>query len=237
MAGTGRGGAAVTAGAPDLALVNLSVDRGQAASVPREPCHRIALVAQVIELEDYCVALATVDARASCEHRADVREVTGDRTGRIRATRVVGIDASPARSLPRTSAMAVGAHDLAPSDLGVDGLERRTVGDQRADVCGLVSHVVELQHDRVALAAIDARVRAEVLQDVRLERTGAGALRGFGLIAMEVAARAEIGGEARPAVPLVAVAEPVEQLQGEIVAAAAAPTEPTRTPDEERADG
>ena len=52
MARTGRRGAPVAGGAPDLALVDLGIDRGQAASVPREPCHRVTLVAQVIELEN-----------------------------------------------------------------------------------------------------------------------------------------------------------------------------------------
>ena len=67
--------------------------------------------------------------------------------------------------------MAVGADHLALCDL-VEDAPPAPVGERGGDVEGLVSEVVELEDDRVGLAAVDAGVGAEVLDEIRraLER-------------------------------------------------------------------
>jgi len=58
--------------------------------------------------------------------------------------------------------MAVGADDLAFRDLLDDGLSA-VIEEVLTDIEGLVADVVELEHDRVRLPALDARMRSEVL--------------------------------------------------------------------------
>src|SRR3546814_12943117 len=61
-----------------------------------------------------------------------------------------------------TSPMAVRADHLALLDL-VDEAPQLVAVDHRAHVADLVSEMVELQHHGVSLAAVDARVGAEVV--------------------------------------------------------------------------
>jgi hypothetical protein len=86
--------------------------------------------------------------------------------------------------------------------------------------------VVELEDDRIALAAIDAGALLQVLQDIRLQRSHPSLLRCPRLIAVEVAARAEVLGKAGSAPPLQPVAEAVEGLQGQFDATSAAAAHP-----------
>jgi len=127
--------------------------------------------------------------------------------------------------------MTAGADHLTAGDLSVDDFERDAVRDQGGEARRLLADVVELQHDGIALAAVDARVCGEILEHVGASCTDSGVLRGLGLVAVHVSARAEVRGEARPAPPLVPVAEPVERFERQLEAAAAATPQPTRSPD------
>ena len=63
--------------------------------------------------------------------------------------------------------MAVGAHDLALVDLREDHRPRRCPGDEVGDVVDLVAKVVELEHDGIALSAVDARMLSEIFEDAK----------------------------------------------------------------------
>jgi hypothetical protein len=117
--------------------------------------------------------------------------------------------------------VAVGADDLASSHLGIDGLERRTIGYQRGDRCGLLADVIELQHDRIGLAAIDARMLSEVVKDIRAQASDPVLLGCLRLTPMKVPSRAKVLREAWPAVPLPPIAEAVEALERQLVPAPA----------------
>src|SRR5437763_864432 len=69
--------------------------------------------------------------------------------------------------------MTVGADDVALLDLGADRGPRPS--EHVADVGHLVTQVVELEHDRVCLAAVDAAMASQVLQDERLVALASGA--------------------------------------------------------------
>ena len=58
--------------------------------------------------------------------------------------------------------MAVRAADDTLGDLGLDARPTRAVGDHRRDVERFVAKVIELEHEDVRFAAIDARVRRQV---------------------------------------------------------------------------
>jgi hypothetical protein len=60
--------------------------------------------------------------------------------------------------------MAVRAHDVAFGDLALDGLPTPSP-DKLRDVLDLVSLMIELEHERVAFAAVDARMGEQVRQE------------------------------------------------------------------------
>ena len=151
--------------AANLALRDLGIDRSQATTEPREPGDLRSLCPNVIEVQDDRIALAAIHAAAPPEDRLEVSEVASDRRVDVGAPRRLDrVAPPPPRASGRASAVAVDADHLAPGDLLIDRNERGAGGDQRGDTRGLLRDVVELQHDRVALAAIDARVSAEVLR-------------------------------------------------------------------------
>ena len=63
--------------------------------------------------------------------------------------------------------MAVGASNLAFVDLGDDHASRPTSLDELRDVVQLVAQVIELEDMRIGLAAVDARMRCQVLPQKR----------------------------------------------------------------------
>jgi hypothetical protein len=54
--------------------------------------------------------------------------------------------------------VTVGAHHLTASDLGLDGLARGSLREQHGDARGLLADVVELEDQRIGVAAVDAWV-------------------------------------------------------------------------------
>ena len=65
--------------------------------------------------------------------------------------------------------MAVRTHNLALGDLGNDYLPRISVR-QLSDIASLVTHVIELQHDGIGLAAVGAGMIEEMAEDANLVR-------------------------------------------------------------------
>jgi hypothetical protein len=223
MVGAHRGHPPMTVRTADLALTDLLVDRGEAAPVPGKLCHRCALGSDVVELEDDGVSLSAIYARVSTQDIEDVREVPCDVPIRVRARRNVRCRSAPPPAADGgPTAMAVGADDLTPGDLGFDGLHRHGVGNQFGDARRLVADVVELEDDRIRLAAIDARVVTEVVEHLCAQGSLSRQLGGVRLSSVRVASLAEVGGEAGPTPPLQSVAVSVEAFDGEVVPAPAA---------------
>jgi hypothetical protein len=92
--------------------------------------------------------------------------------------------------------VTVGAHHLAASDLGFDGLARGGLRKQHGDARGLLADVVELEDQRIGLAAVHAGVVMQMLEDLRSQGLLARLLGGVRLASMRVAAVAEVGREA-----------------------------------------
>jgi hypothetical protein len=116
--------------------------------------------------------------------------------------------------------MAVGAHHFALRDLVGDRLPA-AIAQARADIEELVAEVIELEHYRVGLAAVDTRMRDEVFDQVRVAFLCEAALaagRGFDVIgAVGDVMLVVIFGSARTAivVPLSSfLAPPAEFLDG-----------------------
>ena len=223
MIGAHRGDPPMTVRTADLALTDLSVDRGETAPVPAELCHRCALGPDVVELEDNGVSLSAIYARVPAQDIKDVREVPGDVRIRVWACRNVRRrGAPPPAAGGGPTAMAVCADDLTSGDLGVDGRHRRCAGDQLRDARGLLAEMIELEDDRIGLAAIDARVMTKMVEHPCAQGSLSSQLGGVRLSTVCVASLAEVRGEARSAPPLQPVAVTVEAFDGELVAATTA---------------
>src|SRR3954453_6023807 len=82
--------------------------------------------------------------------------------------------------------------------------------------------MIELQNDRIGLAAIDARMATDVVEHPCPQGSRPGQLGRVRLSPVRVASLAKVGGEAGPAPPLKAVAVTVEAFDGKVVPAAAA---------------
>src|SRR5918992_2382532 len=127
--------------------------------------------------------------------------------------------------------MAVGADNLALCDLVEDALPA-PVRERPGDVEGLVSEVVELEDDRVGLAAVGAGVGAEVLDEIRraLERKlllpAAGLLHGAQFIRQVVLAFVGRSTLAAHVVALTATLPPPIELAERLDLAAATASSP-----------
>lgn len=219
MVGAHRRHSSMAVRAADLALADLGVDRGDAASVPRELRHGCALWPDVVELENHRIALPAIGARAPAEHVQYVSHVPRGVRIHVRPSRRARCRiAPPPASTCGPPAVAVRADDLATCDLGVDRRPRRPVGDQLRDAGHLLPDVVELQHDGITLAAVDARRVAKVVEHVLAQGLHPHDLGSVRLLAVQVAPRSEVRGEARSAPPLSTLAKPVEALRRELVA-------------------
>jgi hypothetical protein len=212
--------------APNLTLCDLGVDGCKARAGPSEARDGRALGPDVVELEKKRVRFATVHARVRREDSEDMSEVARDERIRVGTPRRHGdICASPTGSSRRASPVAVGADHLAAGHFRVDCRDRGRGGEQRWDVRRLLRHVVELEHDGIGFAALDARVFTQVIQDMGAEPPLTCTLGGARLAAMHVASGAEVGREAGSAPPLNAIAKAVEALQRKVVTASAATTD------------
>ena len=221
----------VTACAANLAPRDLCVDGRNARTRPSEPGHVLAFGPDVVELEDQWIGLATVRACATGEDRIKVGEVSRDQSGRVGTPGKLRRVRSPPRApSSRASPVAVGADHIAPSHLGVNCRDRGRRADQRGDTRGLLRDMVELQNDGIALTTIDARVLAQEPQHMGAQLLLTSPLGCSRLIAVDVATRTEVRGETRSAPPLQAVAEAVEALQWEVIAASTAVSDSARQP-------
>ena len=222
MVGAHRGDPPMAVRTADFALADLFVDRGETAPVPGKLCHRCAFGPDVVELEDDGVSLSAIYARVSAQDIEEVREVPRYVRVRVWARRNVRLrSAAPPAADGGPTAMAVRANDLTSGDLGVDGPHRRCAGDQLRDARRLLAEVIELEDDRIGLAAIDARVMTEMVEHLGAQGSLSRQLGGVRLSSVCVASVAEVGGEAGPTPPLQPVAVPVEAFDREVVPAPA----------------
>jgi hypothetical protein len=151
----------------------------------------------VIEVEQDRISLPAVDASALPEDRVKVSEVAGYRRVRVGAPRSFGrISAAPARALCGPSSMAVDADDFALLDLAVKDIGCDARCDESRDPGRLLAYVVELEHDGIVLAAVNARMLAQVRDNVGMEDACSRLLRGVRLAAVEIPTRPEVRGEA-----------------------------------------
>ena len=231
MVGAHRGDPPMTVRTADLALADLFVDRGETAPMPGKLCHRCALGPDVVELEDDGVSLSAIHARVAAQDIEYVREVPRDVRIRVRTRRNVRCcGAPPPAADGGPTAMAVRADDLTSGDLGVDGPRRRCAGDQLRDARRLLTEVIELEDDRIGLAAIDARVMTEMVEYLGAQGSLSRQLGGVRLSSVCVASLAEVGCEAGPTPPLQPIAVPVEAFDGEVVSAPATASQPAGFP-------
>jgi hypothetical protein len=132
--------------------------------VTSEGCHVSGLFADVIELEDTDVAFAAVDAsgrREDVDDEADVALMPLASPSALATRRIEPPPPLPSRS---PSPMAARAHNLTPSHLGdEDGLQH-TAPDERRYLRSLRAKMIELEHDGIRFAAVDAGPGAEVLE-------------------------------------------------------------------------
>jgi hypothetical protein len=118
--------------------------------------------------------------------------------------------------------MAVRAPDLAVSDLLRDARPWSAAGHERADEFALLADVVEVEHPDIRLAAVDARVVAQILAEMRLRGGDAPAAGGDDLAQMRRAAAREVVPEALAAPVLETGSGPVEGRDRQITSAATA---------------
>lgn len=90
--------------------------------------------------------------------------------------------------------------------------------------------MIELEDDRIGLAAIDARVMTEMVEYLGAQGSLSRQLGGVRLSSVCVASLAEVGGEAGPTPPLQPIAVPVKAFDGEVVPAVATASQLARFP-------
>jgi hypothetical protein len=181
----------------NLALGNFGVDRRDAAAVPGQGRDLGSLGPDVIEVEHDRIALPAVDAPALPEESVEVSEVAGYRRVRVGAPRSFGrIGAAPARALCGPSSMAVDADDFALLDLAIKDIDCDAGCDESRDPGRLLAYVVELEHDWIVLAAVDARMFEKVRDNVGMEDACSRLLRRIRLAAVEIPTRPEVRAEA-----------------------------------------
>jgi hypothetical protein len=86
----------------------------------------------------------------------------------------------------RPAPVAVRAHDLALLDLGDECRPPNTAAHERCDVGPLGPHVIELEDNRIRLAAVAARMRPQVLEDESLSLANPLRLQGVASLPMVI---------------------------------------------------
>lgn len=167
------------------------------------------LEADVIEVEHGSIRMTAVRARRSSQEVIDVARVTRS---------ALADDGPWAATLDRTSPMATGAHHFAERQLFVQASRARPEVGKLRETHSFSPDMVELEKDGVALAAVKARVRNEIGEQVGLGALAPTDQRGARLGAVQVAARLEV----LPATPSAPVLTASEHRCGEHQPAAAA---------------
>jgi hypothetical protein len=152
----------------------------------------------VIEFQDHHVGLAAADTRSVGKMVQQVTEVAP-------LERPVDRDAFLEVHTPRSSGAPVGAStmtaradDFAARDLGLDPCEGVPLVDEDRDVGGLVSHVIELQDDRIRQSAVHTAGCSQQPQHVA-SRVGPSQLpRRAHLLDVQGSALADVRGPAPP---------------------------------------
>ena len=189
-------------------LLHQAVERGL-------PNHHVGdvrgLCPDVIEVEHDAVRLPTVDAARALQDPRDEGGVASTARAHFLGRRPAG---------GRPPAMAADADHLAERDLFIEPPGGGAVMGELAHVGSFASDVIELENDRVGLTAVDARVRAEIGEEMPLPSCAPTLERGPRLRAMQIAALSEVLPEA-PSAAVLPGAERGRWLRN--VTAAAAP--------------
>jgi hypothetical protein len=126
--------------------------------------------------------------------------------------------------------MAARADDVASRDLLVETVRSNAVVRELRDRGRLVSQMVELQHDRVRLSAVDARVGLEERENVRLGRQAPPFPRSRGLLTVKITALNEVLTATASASVLATIFVAPERDIRQQALAAVAPANDWRTP-------
>lgn len=171
MAAIASGPATVAEDAANVAERDLCVDHGERPARPGESHHARGLQAAVVELQEAPILLTAVNAHRTGAHAVDVGQVACDD----------GIRGAPrGASGGGSRAVTANAHHLAFLDLPIEYFHPDAVMSKRAERLGLAPEMVELQHDGVGFAAIDAGMVCQIGEQVRLGPLPTGAKRGAG---------------------------------------------------------
>jgi hypothetical protein len=190
----------------DLACGDLGFEALEAYSIACQPGDRAALLADVVEVQDDEIDESTIHTPCGQQHILDVPEVTNlVRQELSVACQLVGVRAPPSSPLGRAPPVAVDADHVAAGDLQPEGRERHSLVGETADVTSFLTQVIELQHDWVALSAIDAAALPQDLKHKRSCFLSTTQLSFSTLPSVEIAAVLEILPKALTAPPLVAV--------------------------------
>ena len=138
------------------------------------------------------------------------------------APRIVDVSSQPRPAGPprRDPPMTVRAADLALRDLGLDPRPRRTARDKGAHELAFLADVVKVEHPRIGLVAVDARVLTEIVGHQALREPDPPLPRHGGLLDVLRAAPPEVVAEALPAPVLQPRPGPVEGRRREVPPAA-----------------
>ena len=154
--------------AADLTACDLVAETLQARFPPHELRDRRGLLADVIEVQYADIRLAAVDAAGGGQRFECGSQIARVRLGPRRAVAAVGLQPTPAPATRSAATMAVRTHDLAARDLREEDRLAHAPPYERGYVRTLRSHMIELEHDRVHLPAVEARVRSEIGKYERL---------------------------------------------------------------------
>jgi hypothetical protein len=187
-------------GASNFALLDLRSEVLEGVLVESERYDALAsLRPDVIEFQDHHVGLTAADTRGVAKMVQQVAEVAplerpvgGNALLEVHAPRSPG---APTRA----STMTIRAHDLATCNLGFDPPEGVSLVDQEGDLGGLLSHVIELQDDRVRQSAVGTAGCSQQPQHVTSRLGSSQFPRRAHLLDVQVSAFADVRGPAPPA--------------------------------------
>jgi hypothetical protein len=185
---------------------------------------RAVLLADVVEVEHNQVGNTAIDALGSLQLLVRERNATllAPQPRRRLGSPVVGA-APPAGSLGGAATVAVDANHLAARELASQSRDRRAACNEGREVSALWAYVIELEHERISLAAFNTLTSDEVGDDERSGVFDPSLPRRARLSTVEVAAFSEVNAKAVTTPPLVPVAAPVERLNRKPGFASAAP--------------
>ena len=213
----------MTAGAPDLALLDFRFKSEQSNSVTRQGEHVSRLPSNVVEVEQAQFGAPAVNTWIAFQVAVGEGKVSRLHAvpGRRRLP-PVGCCPSPVPPGRGTPSVAIDAHHLALRDLIPQQVQRCSFLGENRNPVSLRAQMVELEHDRIGLATVCAGMRGEVLLHERSGQGLAPAFRVAGLAPMKSAALPKVVAKAGFAPPLAPAWTATERRLGQVAPALAA---------------